>query len=159
MAGSSWKLRYAPNIGLNSLDTPMFRHGVGDCDPIRHVHHIADLGFAGIEDNFLKLRPPAQQSLIGQALRERGLRMGCFVSNPERWSRPLWVSSSPEARALLDSDLDSAIAAAERTGGRVMTLLTGADPSVPRSYQVAAMIDNLRRLAPRAVLAGGRPRR
>jgi hydroxypyruvate isomerase len=149
-----WKLRFAPNIGLNSLDTPMFRNCVGSLDPVAHAAFIADQGFAGIEDNFLKLRPPAEQAMLGSALSRLGLSMGCFVANPESWNKPLWVSAAPEALARLSADLDTCIAAAARCGGRVLTVITGFDAHVPRAFQFAAMTDNLRRLAPAAERAG-----
>jgi hydroxypyruvate isomerase len=153
-AGSPWKLRFAPNIGLNSLDTPLFRHCVGSLDPLEHVEFIADRGFAGVEDNFLKIRPPAEQARMGAALARRGLSMGCFVANPESWNKPLWVSREADARAKLADDLRTSIDAAQRAGGRVMTVITGADSKLPRSYQFAAMVDNLRLLAPAAEQAG-----
>jgi hydroxypyruvate isomerase len=151
---SVWKLNFAPNIGLNSLDTPQFLHSVGSLDPVAHIEFIADRGFAGVEDNFLKLRPAQEQTRMGDALQKRSLNMGCFVANPESWDKPLWVSREPDARDKLKSDLDSSIDAAKRTGGRVMTVLTGIQANVPRAFQVAAMIDNLRRLAPVAEKAG-----
>jgi hydroxypyruvate isomerase len=151
---NGWKLRLAPNLGLNSLDTPMFRASVGGADPVAHVDFIADEGFAGVEDNFLKLRSVEDQKRIGDALLKRGLTMGCFVANPESWNRPLWVSREPDARAKLRADLDTSIAAARRTGGRVMTVLTGFEANLPRSFQIAALIDNLRFLAPAAEKAG-----
>src|SRR3546814_18913824 len=78
---SRWKLRYAPNLGLNSTDTPLFRHLVGSLDPIDHIAFAYEQGFAGIEDNFLKLRPEADQRRIGLELERRGLEVGCFVTN------------------------------------------------------------------------------
>jgi hydroxypyruvate isomerase len=151
---TAWKLRFAPNIGLNSLDTPLFRHLVGERDPVAHIEFIADQGFAGIEDNFLKLREPAEQERMGAALSRRGVSMGCFVANPASWDKPLWVSRDTGARAQLEADLAASIEAARRTGGRVMTVLTGLDPRLPRDYQRVTMIDNLRRLAPIAERAG-----
>jgi hydroxypyruvate isomerase len=149
-----WKLRLAPNLGLNSLETPMFRASVGGADPVAHVEFIADQGFAGVEDNFLKLRSIRDQERLGEALLKRGLTMGCFVANPESWNLPLWVSRESDARAKLQADLATSIAAAQRTAGRVMTVLTGFEAHVPRSFQIAALIDNLRRLAPAAEKAG-----
>jgi hydroxypyruvate isomerase len=151
---TGWKVRLAPNLGLNSLETPMFLASVGGTDPVAHVAFIADQGFAGVEDNFLKLRSAKDQERIGRALLQRGLAMGCFVANPGSWNRPLWVSRESDARAKLRADLDTSIESAQRTGGRVMTVLTGFDAKLPRSFQIAALIENLRRLAPAAERAG-----
>ena len=80
---AAWKLRYAPHIGLTSPDTPLFRHTAASADPVEQIRFVAGQGFAGIEDNFLKLRPTAEQGRIGVALAQAGLEMGCFVNNVE----------------------------------------------------------------------------
>ena len=49
-------MKFAPHIGLSSPDDFMFPVSAGS-DPIDQIKFIADRGFAGIEDNFLKLRP------------------------------------------------------------------------------------------------------
>jgi hydroxypyruvate isomerase len=64
----TWTMRYAPHIGLTSPDTPLFRHMIGSADPVEQIRFIADQGFARVEDNFLKLRPAAEQERIGRAL-------------------------------------------------------------------------------------------
>ncbi|MBW4500249.1 MAG: hypothetical protein KME57_11970 [Scytonema hyalinum WJT4-NPBG1] len=54
---NTWKMRFAPHIGLSQPQGDgMFKNLAGD-DPIDQIKFIADQGFAGIEDNFLKLRP------------------------------------------------------------------------------------------------------
>src|SRR3546814_15852775 len=95
---SRWKLRYAPNLGLNSTDTPLFRHLVGSLDPIDHIAFAYEQGFAGIEDNFLKLRPEADQRRIGLELASRGLEMGCFFKHVRSWTTPLLSSSDKAER-------------------------------------------------------------
>jgi hydroxypyruvate isomerase len=82
----TWTMRYAPHLGLTSPDTPLFRHMVGSADPVEQIRFSADQGFAGIEDNFLKLRPAAEQERMGAALARAGLEMGCFVNNVESWN-------------------------------------------------------------------------
>lgn len=151
---SLWKLRFAPNIGLNSLDSPLFRHSVGGTDPLEHIAFIRNRGFAGIEDNFLKLRPPAEQTKIGEALARSGLEMGCFVNNPKSWDKPLWSSPRAADQAEARRELEDSIEAAKRTGGRVLTTLTGKDPKLPLALQRANLTENLKRLAPLAEKAG-----
>ncbi len=46
-------MKFAPHIGLSSPDDVMFPHHAGR-DLIDQIKFIADQGFAGIEDNFLK---------------------------------------------------------------------------------------------------------
>lgn len=149
-----WKLRLAPHIGLTSLDTPLFRDSVGTLDPVAHIDFIADLGFAGVEDNLLKLRPVADQERIGRALGRRGLAMGCFVNNAADWNKPLWCTTDPAAQEKQRVDLLASIEAARRVGGRYMTTISGRDARVPLPMQLQAMVENLKRLAETAERAG-----
>jgi hydroxypyruvate isomerase len=151
---SSWKLRFAPHLGLTSLDTPWFKHTLKTDDPVAHIEHIAGLGFSGVEDNLLNLRSPSEQERIGSALRRHGLEMGCFVGNISDWNQPLWGRNDAESRARIRADLDRSISAASRTGGRSLTTITGRDPRVPIAYQQQHMIDNLRRVADHAAANG-----
>ena len=47
-------MKFAPHIGLSSPDDFMFPVLAGS-DPIDQIKFIAERGFSGIEDNFLKL--------------------------------------------------------------------------------------------------------
>lgn len=153
-AATAWKLRYAPHIGLTSPDAPLFRHTAGSADPVEQIRFIAEQGFAGIEDNFLKLRPVAEQERIGAELARTGLEMGCFVNNVASWDQPLWGSPDPDALAQLRRELETSIEAAKRVDGKHMTTISGRDPRVPLDFQLATMAENLRRLAPVAEKAG-----
>ncbi|MFM7783957.1 MAG: TIM barrel protein [Gammaproteobacteria bacterium] len=148
-----WKLRYAGHLGLRGPDLPLFRHSAASTDPVDQIAFLAGIGFAGVQDNFLKLRPAAEQLRIGQALADHGLRMGSFNNNPAHWNRPLWCDESEAARAILAAELDDSIAAAARTGARHLTCVTG-DPgdTRPGAHRAAlsSMARNLRRLADRA---------
>lgn len=150
----SWTMRYAPNIGLNSLDTPLFRRLVDSLDPIEHIAFVADQGFAGIEDNFLKLRIAKDQERIGAELSRRGLEMGCFVNNVGSWDKPLWSSRDNEDHNQIRTELLTSIEAAKRVNGRAMTTLIGRREREPIAYQQAALIENLKRVAPIAEQAG-----
>ena len=149
-----WKQRYAPHIGLMAPDAPLFPESAGSADPVTQIAYIAELGFAGIEDNFLKVRSPKTQESMGAALARHGLEMGCFVNNPMHWNRPLWGRADDDARAQLEYDLDQSIAAAKRTGGKVLTVVSAQDPAIPVAYQWANMIENLKRLGDKATEAG-----
>lgn len=70
------RLNFAPHIGLDAPDNGMFIAHAG-LDPIDQIKFIADQGFAGIEDNFLKLRSPEVQRKIGETLDRHNLQMGC----------------------------------------------------------------------------------
>ena len=154
MGSKSWAMRYAPNLGLNSLDTPLFPATVGSHDPVEHIAFAEAHGFAGVEDNFLKLRPVAEQERIGRELARRELEMGCFVNNPSSWNLPLWSSPDPGDRAVVRAELASSIEAAHRVNGRVMTTLVGRSEAIPPVAQKAALVENLKRLAPLAEAGG-----
>lgn len=150
----SWKLRFASHMGLISPEEPLFLHSVGSADPVAQIAHAASLGFAGVEDNSLKMRPPLAQEQIGAELARRGLAMGCFLNNPMHWNKPLWGRATTEARGQLERDLDESIAAASRTGARWATVVGAREPDIPIAYQLANMVDNLKRLAEQAEKAG-----
>lgn len=146
-ANPTWNMRFAPHIGLYSLETPMFIHSVGSLDPVAHIDFIASLGFAGVEDNALLLRDDVSQAQIGQALGKHGLEMGCFAFDPEHWVEPLWTRHDDATRAHLKAELARAGTAAKRVDGRFVTVLSGRDPLMPLAMQLQGMIENLRRLA------------
>ena len=69
-------MKFSPHIGLSSPEDFMFPASAGS-DPIDQIKFIADQGFSGIEDNFLKLRPVEVQEKIGRELAKHDLEMGC----------------------------------------------------------------------------------
>jgi hydroxypyruvate isomerase len=154
MDGHAWKLRYAPHIGLTAPDAPLLLESAGSTDPIAQIEYLASLGFAGIEDNFLKIRPPETQARMDAALARHGMEMGCFVNNPMHWNRPLWGENGEDARGQLRRDLEESIAAAGRVGGKLLTVVSGADPATPIAYQLANMAENLKRFGDMAEQAG-----
>lgn len=149
-----WKMRYTGHLGLRAPDAPMFPHSARSADPVDQIDFLADIGFAGMQDNFLKLRPLDEQERIGRAIARRGLQMGTFNNNPLSWNRPLWSSTDQTSQAELLHDLEASIEAAARTGGRYLTCVTATDPDRAHEAQIAGMIDNLKRLAEPADKAG-----
>jgi hydroxypyruvate isomerase len=153
-APGRWTLRYAPHLGLRAPDAPLFLHSAGSADPVAQVEHAHALGFAGVQDNFLKIRTPDMQAAIGAALQRTGLEMGSFVNSVADWNAPLWGSPEPEALARVSADLETSVAAAARVGGRCVTVTSGRHPGVPLRYQQTEMVEKLRRLAERAGRGG-----
>ena len=157
-----FRLRYTGHLGLRAPDQPLFRHSARSADPVDQIAFLAEQGFAGVQDNFLKLRPVAEQERIGVALARYGLQMGSFNNNPLAWNRPLWSLADPAAQAELARDLEESIAAAARTGGRYLTCVTGmglrqgdpAEDAARHAAELQGMIENLRRLADRAAEGG-----
>ena len=142
-----WKMRYAPSLGLDSVRSPMFLNMVDSVDPIQHIRFIADRGFSGAFDNFLKQRPAEEQNHIGQELARRGLEMGCFIGNIETWNKPSWGLADEGARHQLQQDLLTSVEAARRTGGRCITTLGGVTSAIPLALQLTNMIENLKWLS------------
>ena len=146
-------MKFSPHIGLSSPEDFMFPASAGN-DPIDQIKFIAEQGFSGIEDNFLKLRPVNIQEKIGQELAKHDLEMGCFVNNLI-FDRPTFVSDSKEAREVLLQQLKETIEVAKRVNGKYVTTLSGVlDPSLERDYQTANMIENLKYCAELAESAG-----
>ena len=154
-----FRMRYTGYLGLRAPDQPLFRHSARSADPVDQIAYLAEQGFAGVQDNFLKLRSPAEQERIGAAIARHGLQMGSFNNNPRAWDRALWSATDGAARAELARDLEDSLATAARTGGRFFTCVTGAlpcalasadDRAASHGAQLDGMIENLRRLADRA---------
>ncbi len=137
------RLRFAPHLSLTSPDDGLFRHLAGN-NPVDQIHFIADQGFTAVEDNFLSLRPEAEQAAMGRALAQRGLDMGVIV-NTMVYSRPSFVLPDEAERRRLVSEVHTTARAARRVGATHVTTLSGtAHPHLPRDYQTANMIENLK---------------
>jgi hydroxypyruvate isomerase len=146
-------MKFAPHIGLSSPEDVMFPHHAGR-NPIDQIKFIADQGFAGIEDNFLKLRPIEIQEKIGKELAKHNLQMGCFVNNLI-FDRPTFVSDSTETKEVLLQQLRETIEVAKRVNGKYVTTLSGVlDLGKIRDYQTVNMIENLKYCAELAESAG-----
>ena len=81
-----WNLRYAAHLGLRQPDAPLFLASAGSADPVEQIRYVAEIGFAGVFDNFLKIRPAAEQQRIGEALARHGVAMGSFVNSVQHWN-------------------------------------------------------------------------
>ncbi len=133
--------RFAGHLGVRGPDAPLLQHMSGSADPIEQIRLMAELGFAGVFDNYLLLRDDADQARIGAELRRLGMNMGSFVHDPLRWDQPAWIDGTALA------SLDRTIAAAARSGAASVTCITAGcgDPAADRQ----AMADMLRRAADR----------
>jgi hydroxypyruvate isomerase len=142
-----WKMRYATHLGLLAPDAPMFRHSARSVAVEDQVAYLADLGFAGVQDNFLKLRSVEEQTRLGRAAAHHGLEIGSFNNNPLTWDRPLWSSSDSGALDQLERDLLESIDVASRTGARQAVCVTARAPERSVAQQMGTMAENLARLA------------
>jgi hydroxypyruvate isomerase len=123
-------------------------------NPIDQIKFIADMGFSGIEDNFLQWRPVEMQEKIGNELAKHNMEMGCFVGT-KIYDKPSFVMSTRAERERLIAELKTTIETAKRVNGKWLTTLSSVtDPKQPFDVQTANMIENLKYLADHAEKAG-----
>ena len=149
---SHW--RFAGHLGLASPDAPLLARSARSVDPLDQIEALADLGFAGFEDIYLKQRPPAVQVQMARRMATRGITLGTFNGDPQHWTTPLWSSTDPAAQAQLRRNLDQSIALIATMGSGNAVCVAGLDPALPRASQHAGMAENLRRLGEVAAAHG-----
>ena len=149
-----WTLRYTGHLGLRGPEAPLFRHSARSADPFDQIDRLADLGFAGVQDNYAAFRTPEEQARVAAQAARHGLAMGSFVHDPAHWDQPCWSVEDAEARAALDAALTHSLETAQRIGATVITCVTGRDPHADLLRQRTAMAENLRRAGDRAARAG-----
>lgn len=140
---AKFNLKFAPHLGLLKPDEGMFRHHAGD-DPIDQIKFMADEGFTAIEDNWMKTRDVDVQKRVGRELERLGMEMGVVV-NTMKYAEPTFVLKDVNERERLMQEVRDTAEAAKRVGARHVTTLSGrTHPSLPRDYQTANMIENLK---------------
>lgn len=144
--------RFAGHLGLRGPDQPLFVASARSADPQDQIAFMAAQGLAGVFDNGLAARDPAEQVAIGAAAARHGLAFGSIALDPHGWLTPLW--SRPDAQDSQTAVIDRAIAAIDRVGGGTATIVTGYAEDMPRAAQMAAVSENLRRIADRAAKGG-----
>jgi len=131
--------RFAAHLGIARPDAPLLAALAGSLDPAVQIARAAELGFSGVTDNCLKMRPPETRRRMGEALRAHGLTMGTFTHNVPASEPPFFWG----ARV---SDLESALAAtlaaaADVGGGCVNAIML--DSGDFRGDQLARAADTL----------------
>lgn len=132
-------MRLAAHLGISDPQAPMLAATAGSADPVAQIECAARLGFAGITDNALKVRPPEVQRRMGEALRAHGLEMGTFTHNvmaaepPFFWGAPIMD---------MDAAMAGTLAAAERIGGGCINAIL-LDCGAALEEQLARAADNL----------------
>ncbi|HUN59044.1 MAG TPA: sugar phosphate isomerase/epimerase family protein [Candidatus Binataceae bacterium] len=126
---------------------PLFKLSAKSAEVEDQIHYVADQGFAGVEDNCLATRTRIEQQRMGAALRARGLHIGCFVFGFDHMMHPLWNRAGAEALRRLRREYAICREAADRTGGKYVTVVTGREESVTDEHQIECLTDNLRLLA------------
>jgi len=143
VADDRFHLKFAPHFGLLSPDEGMFRHHAGD-DPVDQVKFMADQGFRAMEDNWMKIRDVETQIRVGRELKRQNMAMGVIV-NTMKYAEPTFVLNDRTERERLMQEVRETAEVARRVGATHVTTLSGtAHPSLPRDYQTANMIENLK---------------
>lgn len=153
-AAAPWNLRYAAHLGVLTQEQPQFLASVGGTDPLEHMRHIADLGFAGVSDNLLRERPVEVQERMGREAARLGLGVVSFVARRTGVHNLPWHRPGPEARAAILADMRDCLATAQRVRAGVVVASAQADPDLNRAAQVDAYIGHLAAVAPLAERAG-----
>lgn len=149
-------LRFALHMGVASPEKPLFRELVGSLDPLDHIRFAADIGFAGISDNGLKLRPAAVQAAMGEELARLGLEMGSFTLSPMGSGNSYWGNPDPAFDEAFAVSVDEAIEVAKRVGGREITLCALVAEGIDFDRQIAALGRRVAGAADRVAAAGFR---
>ncbi len=140
---SRFHLNFAPHLGLLSPDAGMFRHHAGN-DPVDQIKFMADQGFRAMEDNWMKIRDVETQTRVGRELQRQDMKMGVIV-NTMTYAEPTFVLNDRTERERLMQEVRETAEVARRVGATHVTTLSGtAHPSLPRDYQTANMIENLK---------------
>lgn len=136
-------IAFAGHLGLRGPDGPLLAHSAASLDPLDQIDALADHGFAGVQDIFLKLRTTQQRDAMAARMAARGLRMGTFNSDPQHWNTPLWSSADADARPTLRRNLDESIAVAHQMGGGMAVCVCGLDADSSHAAQLDGMVRNL----------------
>lgn len=136
-------IAFAGHLGLRGPDGPLLAHSAASLDPLDQIDALADHGFAGVQDIFLKLRTTQQRDAMAERMAARGLSMGTFNGDPQHWNTPLWSSADADARPTLRRNLDESIAVAHQMGGGMAVCVCGLDADLPHAAQLDGMVCNL----------------
>lgn len=150
----SGALAFAGHLGLRVSKLPLLVYAARSKGPLVQIEALAEHGFKGVQDVFLKARSVSQQKVMSSRMAALGLSMGTFNGDPQHWNTPLWSSRDEDARFLLRQNLQKSIEVAERMGGGAAVCVCGADPSRPHDAQLSGMIDNLKELGETAAKSG-----
>lgn len=134
-----FKLNYAPHLG-------MFEGHAGS-DPIDQLRFMADQGFAAMEDNGMKGKPPELQERIRQDMDRLGMAMGVFIATGD-FGSPTFVSGDEGTAERILNDMRASVEVARRVNAKWCTVVPGAyQPRMDPGYQTANCIELLKRCA------------
>jgi len=146
-------LTFAPHLGLNAPDDGLFVEHAGP-DPVAQIRFAHERGFRAVEDNFLKARPIETQLAMAAEIERLDMRLATFVATFET-ATPVGVPYAPDALSIASGEpsdrqalvkiVEEAVEVAKRFNATYCTVLSGPfDLAVPREYQTANAIENLK---------------
>ncbi|MEM7544994.1 MAG: TIM barrel protein [Pseudomonadota bacterium] len=105
---------------------------------------MAEQGFSAMEDNWMKIRDVETQKRVGRELERQSMQMGVIV-NTMKYAEPTFVLNDQNERARLMQEVRDTAEVARRVGATHVTTLSGmAHSHLPRAYQTANMVENLK---------------
>ena len=136
-----FRLNFAPHFG-------MFEDSAGP-DFISQLEFAAAEGFRAWEDNAMPIRSEQEQLVLYEAMKRLDIQMGVFVAGDRKgWAESTLTSGAPDHADAFLSQIKAGIETANRVGAKWLTVLPGqSDPGVRWAYQMANVIDNLKRAA------------
>jgi hydroxypyruvate isomerase len=139
-APTRFQMAYAPHFG-------MFGNSAGN-DAIDQLKFIKDQGFYALEDNGMAGRSIEDQNKIGAEMARLEIKMGVFVVNMSTaWETTLASNNADITKKFLD-ECRVAVDCAKRVNAKWMTVVCGTvDPRLRPGYQMANVVENLRRAA------------
>jgi hydroxypyruvate isomerase len=147
----SFFLPFAPHLGFPLIDMPLFRQRVGSSDAVRQIAFAAEYGFAGVQDPFAATRTEEEQVRIGAAIKNYGLRVGCYTyASPDVMMASPWGSGDRAIEERIEADVAAALEIGKRTGAREIAVLSAATSVHSPGRQRDNMARLLRRLGSRA---------
>lgn len=142
--GAYPKIRFSGHLGLVAPDAPLFAHSAASPAPIDQICYLAEQGFSGLFDPYVKMRSPVEQREISGALQHHGLRFGTFNNDLTHWNQPVWNVRSADTQHVLQASLASSADIARQFPQAKAVCVTGVDASQSHGKQMDAMIRNLR---------------
>lgn len=151
MSGS---IRLAGHLGLSAPERPLLAHLGRSIDPLDQIDALADHGFRGVQDLFLKLRPVEEQAAMAQRMADRGMTLSSFGGDPMHWNTPLWSALDEVGRDQIAASFVASCSVTKKFGPSGAVCVAAIDPARTRKDQMAAMIENLKRQGEAASRAG-----
>jgi len=135
-ASSSFKLKYAPSLG-------MFREHAGK-DPLDQLKFMADQGFRAMFDNSLMRRPVQTQEAISKEMARLDMTLGPFVAYAD-FKIKSFVNQDKNIQKMLAQTMKDAVATAKCTNAKWTLVVPGRyDESLEWDYQTANVVENLK---------------